>query len=67
MDIAIAVGIILLGLFALTPVGARWNVRYTQEHPNSGGGGFRAKTVTGSRVIGVFVLAIGIAWLVSSL
>lgn len=67
MDIIIGVGIILLGLFALTPVGARWNVRYTAEHPNSGGGGFRAKTVLGSRIIGLFVIAVGVAWLVSSL
>jgi hypothetical protein len=64
--VAIGILIIVLGLIGLTPAGARLSMRMN-EAPGNGGQGYRAKTVTGTRVIAFFVVLGGVAWTVTSL
>jgi hypothetical protein len=64
--IAIGILLIVLGLVGLTPAGARLSMRMN-EAPGSGGQGYKPKTVTGTRVLSIFVLIAGIAWTATSL
>lgn len=65
MGIAVGIVVIAIGLIVMTPAGAAWSMR-ENARPGNGGMGYRPKTITGQRVVGLFAVIVGIAFVVSS-
>jgi hypothetical protein len=65
VDIAAGIVAILAGIFCLTPGGAAWVARYNRANPVPGSGNQTPRTVRGAQFGGVFVVGIGIAFLLT--